>query len=584
MKLNRATIITVIVTLGLGLLLGAVFFGGSEKTGTEEEHEHDLTEVNGVWTCSMHPQVRQPGPGACPFCGMDLIPLTTDGGGDPTILKMSNAAIQLANIQTTVISTGVTESGIKLNGKVKVDERRVNTQTTHYSARIEKLFKNYTGEYIRKGAKIASLYSPELLAAQEELIEAKELEASNPTLVEAARNKLHHWKLTTEQIHEIEKTGIPIRNYDLLSDYTGILTRKMVNSGDHLMEGEAIIEVTDLSKIWVVFDVYEKDIEQLRLNDKLRFSSNASNREMDATIAFISPQVNPQTRIVEVRADVDNKDNLLIPEMFVQGTIAAKGISGLTVPKSAVLWTGERSIVYVKLENGSDFQLREVVLGVRTGDHYMVESGLNDGDEVVTNGAFTLDAESQLRGNNSMMNPISVVVNLEDAVFKEVELPEFKDFTNMVTPEFQKQLTALSLEYVKLKDLMVEGDGDKIRKAGIVVEGALKNVDMSLTKGDGHMHWMAMLNPMQESLTAISSTEDRDVQRLQFINLSKALINAVQSFGTSIDSPLYVQFCPMANQNKGAAWISLNEEIINPFYGDAMLNCGNIEDIITNEK
>jgi len=235
----------------------------------------------------MHPQVRQPGPGACPFCGMDLIPLTTDGGGDPTILKMSNAAIQLANIQTTVISTGVTESGIKLNGKVKVDERRVNTQTTHYSARIEKLFKNYTGEYIRKGAKIAFLYSPELLAAQEELIEAKELEASNPTLVEAARNKLHHWKLTTEQIHEIEKTGIPIRNYDLLSDYTGILTRKMVNSGDHLMEGEAIIEVTDLSKIWVVFDVYEKDIEQLRLNDKLRFSSNASNREMDATIAFI---------------------------------------------------------------------------------------------------------------------------------------------------------------------------------------------------------------------------------------------------------------------------------------------------------
>jgi len=285
-----------------------------------------------------------------------------------------------------------------------------------------------------------------------------------------------------------------------------------------------------------------------------------------------------------VRADVDNKDNLLIPEMFVQGTIAAKGISGLTVPKSAVLWTGERSIVYVKLENGSDFQLREVVLGVRTGDHYMVESGLNDGDEVVTNGAFTLDAESQLRGNNSMMNPISVVVNLEDAVFKEVELPEFKDFTNMVTPEFQKQLTALSLEYVKLKDLMVEGDGDKIRKAGIVVEGALKNVDMSLTKGDGHMHWMAMLNPMQESLTAISSTEDRDVQRLQFINLSKALINAVQSFGTSIDSPLYVQFCPMANQNKGATWISLNEEIINPYYGDAMLNCGNIEDIITNEK
>ena len=109
---------------------------------------------------------------------------------------------------------------------------------------------------------------------------------------------------------------------------------------------------------------------------------------------------------------------------------------------------------------------------------------------------------------------------------------------------------------------MVEGNGNKIRAAGILVEAVLSNVDMTLTKGEGHMHWMAMLNPMKESLSEISTTGDRDLQRLQFINLSKAMINAVQSFGTSIESPLYVQFCPMANNDKGATWISLEEEII----------------------
>ena len=138
----------------------------------------------------------------------------------------------------------------------------------------------------------------------------------------------------------------------------------------------------------------------------------------------------------------------------------------------------------------------------------------------------------------------------------------------------------LSIEYISLKDEMVDGNASNIRKAGINVRKALDKVNMNLTKGEAHMHWMTLLNPMQQSLDFITSTGNRDSQRLEFINLSKVLINALQSFGSSSDSPLYVQFCPMANNNSGATWVSLEEEIINPYFGDEMLNCGNVETII----
>jgi Cu(I)/Ag(I) efflux system membrane fusion protein len=215
---------------------------------------------------------------------------------------------------------------------------------------------------------------------------------------------------------------------------------------------------------------------------------------------------------------------------------------------------------------------------------------------VVVNGAFTLDAEAQLRGKISMMNPTGGAsatghnhgeqsMNSSNEASPEnpfyvVELTDSKDYKNQVDPKFQKQLMNLSMKYIALKDLMVEGNGSSIRKEGIKVKTTLNQVDMSLVKGEAHLHWMSLLKPMTESLETITTSGDRDIQRLQFINLSKALINAVQSFGTSFDSPLYVQYCPMANNNQGATWISKEENIVNPYFGDVMLTCGNVESII----
>lgn len=581
MKKGVSKILTMAVPLVIGVALGAIFLGGSPG---EEPHEHELA-ADGTWTCSMHPQVRQSEPGACPFCGMDLIPATSDAEEDLAVLKMSNAAIELANIQTSVVGSESTEGALKLNGKIKADERRVNTQTTHFGGRIEALYKNYAGEAIRKGEKVASLYSPELLAAQEELIEAKKLEQSNPVLLEAARKKLNYWKLTAAQIKKIEESEAPMRNFDLLAGFDGVVTKKLVNTGDHLHEGEGLLEITDLSKLWVVFELYERDLPKVQVGDEISFTARGVRGSQKASISFISPEVNPQSRVVEVRADVSNRGGYLKPDMFVEGNLTMDAGEALLVPKSAVLWTGKRSIVYVKLPGDQSFELRNVVLGESLGDAYVIEEGLASGEEVVTNGAFTLDAEAQLRGKISMMNPAGTVDKTDgpESPFSEVVLPEFQDYRADVQPAFQQQLTSLSAAYIKLKDMMVEGKGGNIRKEGVAVKKALEAVDMSLTSGAGHTHWMSMLPPMQESLEVITTSGDRDLQRLQFINLSKALINAVQSFGTSMENPLYVQFCPMANNDKGATWISTSEEIINPYFGDVMLNCGNVEDILMNE-
>ncbi len=557
-----------------------MFFGGNSGTELDTEHAYELN-ADGLWTCSMHPQVRQSEPGACPFCGMDLIPVSNDEGGDPAVMKMSNAAIQLANIQTAIVGSGSVDDVLRLSGKIKVDERRVKVQTTHFAGRVDALYKSFEGDLIKKGEKIASIYSPELVAAQEELIEAKKLEDTNPILLAAARRKLHHWKLTMEQINEIETSQAPMRNFDLLADFDGIISKKLINTGNHLPEGGGLMEITDLSKVWAVFEVYEKDLGKIRLGDRLKLENKATSKSQEGTVSFISPAVDQQTRIVEVRADLNNSSGSLKPGMFISTSIFSSSEAGIIIPKSAVLWTGKRSIVYVKSSSEQSFELREVVLGDAVNNQYVIESGLKEGEEVVVNGAFTLDAEAQLRGKISMMSPSNVSSeNDKGDQFTEIDLPISQDFSTQVDPVFQEQLMALSMEYIALKDLMVEGDGAKIRKSGLNVEAALEKMDMSLTKGDAHLHWMELLNPMSESLLLITNTGDRDVQRLQFINLSKALINAVQSFGTSFDSPLYVQFCPMANNNQGATWISKEENIVNPYFGDVMLTCGNVESII----
>lgn len=582
MKLNKTTLMACMITLVIGMGAGAYFFGGDTTKPSEAITEHDHSNETGAWTCSMHPQVRQSEPGACPFCGMDLIPVTEEESAGPTALKMTEEAIALANIQTSEVVSMKHGKQLVLNGRLTYDERLKHSQTTHFGGRIEELYKNFEGETVRKGQVLAAIYSPELLAAQEELLQALRVAEDNPSLVISARNKLKYWKLTEEQIAKIEKEGEPIEKFPLLAQYNGIISKKMVNNGDHIKEGQTLFEISDPNRLWAIFEVYEKDFDQIQLGSSITFKPNGSPRDFEAEISFISPEVDPIRRVIEIRANINNRDKLLKADMFIDGQLENVNANEevMAIPRSAILWTGRKSIVYVKRPNELIFELREVTLGSNFGDQTIVLSGLMAGEEVVTNGAFTLDAEAQLQGKISMMN-----TNGESVVsktFTEIKLSQFKDFQNETPQLFKQQLNTLALSYIALKDEMVTGESDLILQKAEEVANSLDQIDMSLLKGDAHMHWMEILEAMDTSLDQIIAASNRDLQRLEFINLSKATINAIQSFGVDNDSPLYVQYCPMANDSQGANWLSLNENIINPYFGDMMLTCGNVEQILNN--
>lgn len=401
----------------IGLLIGWLIFGSSESAHNHDEagHAHNETSEQQVWTCSMHPQIKQDKPGKCPICGMDLIPLRTSGSGDETIdpsaIQMSKEAAALANVQTTIISRQNPIKDIHLYGTIQADERLSQSQTSHVSGRIEDLFINFTGETVNRGQTIARIYSPELLSAQQELLEAIRMQPIQPLLVNAAREKLRLWKLTDGQIVKIEESGNVSALVDIKANTSGIVSSKNVNQGDYVNQGSVLFDIANLSQVWAMFDAYEVDLPFLRVGDKIDFTLQAvPGKIFTGKVSFIDPILDKTTRTAKIRVETANPGLLLKPEMYANATIKAplkQFDNNIVIPKSAVLWTGKRSIVYVKQPNTESpaFMLREVELGPSLGDAYVVISGLNDGEEIVTNGAFTIDASAQLEGKRSMMNP-----------------------------------------------------------------------------------------------------------------------------------------------------------------------------------
>ena len=402
-----------------GLFLGWLLFsGGNRKQSSQQtadvEEAHDHGADSSIWTCSMHPQIRMEEPGDCPLCGMDLIPLQTTGTGDasidPDAIQLSAEAAALANVQTTVVSRQNPVKEVRLYGTIQADERLSHSQTSHVSGRIEKLKVNFTGESVRQGEVIATIYSPELLNAQQELIEAVKMAALQPALLLAVREKLRLWKLTDDQIARIEQSGEVTPLIDIRANSSGIVVLKNVSQGDYVNTGTVLFQIANLSQVWAMFDAYESDLPFLKTGDQLEFTLQAlPGKIFSGKISFINPLLDPSTRTAKVRVESANPRMELKPEMYANATISAslkQFNNEIVIPKSAVLWTGKRSIVYVKQPHTEipAFLLREIELGPSLGDAYVVLSGIDEGDEIVTNGAFTIDASAQLAGKRSMMN------------------------------------------------------------------------------------------------------------------------------------------------------------------------------------
>ncbi len=568
-------IIIPIVAGILGLLIGT-FFLSSDGESTKSE-KGSSTQTEEIWTCSMHPQIRKNEPGKCPICGMDLIPADNNAGSNPLVFEMTDDAVRIANIQTTVVgNSDGTGGSLSLSGKILADETASSSVVSHIPGRIEKLYIGFTGERVSKGQRIAKIYAPNYVTAQRELLEANKVRDVNPGLLEAAKNKLRYWKISNKEIDAILKSGHVQEYVDVRSDYSGIVHRKLVSVGDHLGQGEALLELQNLSNLWAVFDVYESQLNQVKMGDKITFTTPAlPGQEFSSTVSFIDPIVNSNSRTTGVRMEIRNSKNQLKPDMFINGTLMGrKSVDQmLTVPKTAVLWTGERSVVYVKVPNTTvpSFEFREVTLGGSTADQYEILEGIESGEEVVTNGAFVIDASAQLNNQASMMNR-SLLETKHQHSDEMVMNYESNDL-------FKQQLSDATESYILVKDALVEDNSKMSAQRAKELVVALKKVDMKLVKGDAHIFWMEKLTQINSASDKIASSSKIEDQRIAFDHLSQEMIEAISAFeATSTD--LYVQECTMAFNGKGASWISRSSKIMNPFYGSEMLNCGSIIDTI----
>ncbi len=560
-----------IMILVAGLFLGKLFFGNPSDKETSHNHKTD-SAISQKWTCSMHPQIMQPDAGDCPICGMDLIPAEAGADGlSPNQFKLTKNAIALANVKTTIIgsATANTDNGITLSGKIAKNEEANAVQVSYFAGRIERLNISFTGESVRKGQLLATIYSPELVKTQQELLTVSNLKETQPALYKAVRNKLKLWKLSDIQINQIESSKKVKENFPVYATVSGTVSEKLVAQGDYIKQGQPLLKIANLNTVWANFDVYENQISNFKIGQPVAITTNAyPNEVFNAKISFINPVLNPQTRTVTVRAVLNNRKELFKPEMFVIGKVDTKvkdTKAQLLIPASAVLWTGKRSIVYVRPDADNPiFEMKEIVLGSKLGDNYEVKSGLQSGDEVVTNGVFTIDASAQLQGKKSMMN-------------HKKELSEQFE----VSKKFKSQLQTAYDAYIKLKDNLIKSDAELVKNGASTLHKALQNVDMKLlTNNVAHKQWMILNKTLLSSSNAITNSEDINEQRKQFKVLSDHFILAVQSFG--INEVSYKQYCPMADSDKGAYWLSKEKQVLNPYFGDMMLKCGEVKQEINN--
>ncbi len=555
----------------VGLIFGKLFFGNSSDNETNHNHQAE-SNLSQKWTCSMHPQIMQPEEGDCPICGMDLIPAEADADGlSPNQFKLTKNAMALANVQTTIIGNAKAnaDNGITLSGKIAENEEANAVQVSYFAGRLERLNISFTGESVRKGQLLATIYSPELVKAQQELLTASTLKETQPALYKAVRNKLKLWKLSDNQINQIESSKKVKENFPVYAIVSGTVSEKLVEQGDYIKQGQPLLKIANLNTVWANFDVYENQISNFKVGQAIAITTNAyPNEVFNAEISFINPVLNPQTRTVTVRTVLNNRKELFKPEMFVTGKVDAtvkETKAQLLIPASAVLWTGKRSIVYVKPDiNNPIFEMREIILGNKLGDNYEVKNGLQSDDEVVTNGVFTIDASAQLQGKKSMMN------------HKKEMSEQFE-----VGKKFTSQLQTAYDAYIKLKDNLIKSDAELAKNSASTLHKALQNINMKLlTTNEAHKQWMPLIKTLKSSSNAITNSDDIKVQRNQFKILSEHFIMAVQSFG--INEVSYKQYCPMADSDKGAYWLSKEKQVLNPYFGDMMLKCGEVKQEINN--
>jgi Cu(I)/Ag(I) efflux system membrane fusion protein len=542
-----------IICLMIGIAAG-LWFAPDQQAAKTHQHE---TKEGETYTCSMHPQVRQNEPGDCPICGMELIQVEESGNDESaSAVKMSATAKKLANIQTLVVKRSEPVKTLRLDGEIVPDETADVSQAVHFEGRIEKLYADYEGKYISTGDEIGKVYSQEVMIAQRELLQA--VESGNESLKNAAIAKLRNYKISKKSIDKILSSDKIYETLPIYAHKSGIITKVNVSEGDHVHKGDALYTLTDLSSVWLMLDLFEKDLQWVETGDSVQFEIEAlPGQSFNGIIDYIDPIINSKTRTAEARVIVQNHKGNLKPGMFANATVKARlsGNSQITIPKSAVLWTGKRSVVYVSSKS-DEFEMREVELGNSLGEKQIIAGGLKVGEEVVTNGAFYVDAAAQLANKTSMMN-------------SSQSEPKSNGGSH-------NQISQLIVSYLALKDSLVNDNFEGAKKAAVKTHKLTENMDMKAMSHQAHKAYMEVNKSMKSNLKKAVTAEDIEPLRNTFLDISNSMIKLSKS--TVLTDKLYIQHCPMANDYDGGDWLSKEKKIRNPYFGSSMLTCGSVTD------
>jgi Cu(I)/Ag(I) efflux system membrane fusion protein len=603
------------------VVVAAVAIGGIPSTRHAVRDFFGLaaqtTDADSYYTCPMHPEIRLPQMGDCPICGMSLVKKTRGEEIQTGTISVTTQQIQLAGVTTEPVRRRELSRQITAFGKVDYDETRLAVVSAWVGGRIDKLYVDFTGVTVDKGHPLVKLYSPDLISTQNEYLLAidnlENLRAgghedaihSAEDMVHSARQRLLRWGLSEEQLERVEQTRTVEDHVTIYAPLGGTVIQKNAYEGMYVREGDVLFRLADLSTVWVDVEVYEDDIpflyqkragdyyrcpmhhqvtstkpgtcricgmELVRVNDSVVVNIQARafpGEEFQGVISFTDPFLDPETRTVRIRVDVDNSDQKLKPNMYARANIHLPVGDLLAVPENAVILSGSRNIVLVE-EGPGRFRPQPVRLGRMWLDdgqraneersslvfkqeslrYHEVLAGLREGEVVVTSGNFLLGSESQLQG------ALSKMLGSESGEAGEEPADSLADHHFAREERLDKILNA----YYAIGKALTRDETDGIpAQAGKIVDAAANE----------------LIRKAAEPLRRAHDKKDIEAARDDFHALSDALIAYVGSRKSQMEHLPLLAYCPM----KDANWLQAanSDELLNPYYGSKMLYCGSFK-------
>jgi membrane fusion protein, copper/silver efflux system len=589
---------SLLALLAVALAL-VIAYGGNSRTPVPSSAEADADKH--LYQCSMHPNVVSERPGVCPICAMDLQPvkqINAKGITGRAPVDLTAQQQQLINIRVTPVVKAEAAETIRAVGIITYDATRVADVNARVMGWVDQLYADKPGQFIKKGEPLLALYSPDLYSAQKEYLLAwgrvhrkqtpdaqgqsaqlKDYLSANRdsavSLLESARKRLELWDISTAQIERLEKTRTPENTLELTAPLTGFVLEKKVFPKQMIQAGMMLYRIADLSQVWLDIEVYEYELPLLRVGQTVAVRVDAiPNQTFDGTVDFIYPYLENKTRTTKVRVVLPNPDGQLRPAMYAHAETRVELGRQLLIPAGAMFDTGKRQYVFVK-QNEGIFVPREVTLGPKSQDRFVVREGVEEGDLVVIDGNFLLDSESQLKAaaSGSTDDAPSGAAHAHAHMSKATPLPaEAGDLFGPLVADYLGIQTALARD-------STGGIQDTAARMLTQVESILAS---DVAPPEEVEEYRQGLTALKEQLRALSAT-DIEAARTQFGHVSEALVSQLAHFVPPMQEPLAVASCPMWKKSPGR-WLQTGKELRNPFMGQKMLTCGETQMVIGEGK